>query len=142
MKDSTAPRIIYRDMTFGRVRYLTIRLDDVMFVPTHVERGSFTFDGAKFKPDPPRTRPDRVRVFTPGTLRDVPPAQVGDYVRRPSAKALARIEAAEAAIAAAQLELKAARLAAFTYGKPITVHSVKAWDKMTRMRAEREAASV
>lgn len=122
-------RLVYRDPghTYGKALYFTKTLDDTRWVPRHISE-YHEFDGKQFTPRK-RPRPDAVRILGSGTIRDITPERLGEYLRRPTAKALARIEAAEAAIKAAQAELKAAKRAAFTYGKPVTVAAVKAAQK-------------
>ncbi len=129
--EAESPRLVYREtIRGGTPRYRTIRLGTIRWIPAHVET-SFRLDAPRVPIK--RKRPDVVRIFGSGTMHDVGPERVADYVRRPTAKALARIEAAEAAIVAAREELKAATRAAFTYGKPIPVSTIR------RSTSEREA---
>ena len=118
---ATTPRVVYRDAAYGRPAYQTIRLADLRWVPKHVETSHRLGDPTPIK----RDRADCVRVMTPGRMRDVVPASLEQYVRKPTSRALARIEAAEAALLAAKADLKAARRAAFTYGKPVALSAIK-----------------
>jgi hypothetical protein len=53
------------------------------------------------------------------------PANLGEYVRRPTAKALRRMEDAELALREAHRAVRDAERAAFTYGRPVTVAAVQ-----------------
>lgn len=129
---STGPRIVYRNPnTFSPgVSYVTLRLDDLLYVPAHAQE-SFRLGDKGFEKRTDQ-RPNMVRVLGQSTLRDIPIDRTDEYVRRPTAKALARIEAAEAAILAAKVEYAAAKKAAFTYGKTIPLSTIKRDGRPTR----------
>jgi hypothetical protein len=125
--DESTPRVVYREPRYAS--YRMIRLADVRWVPAHTA-DVHVLTSRGFKPRKERVA-DTVRLIDPGHVRHVIPTETSTYVRRPTAKHLARIEAAEAAIAAARAELKAAERAAFTYGKPIPLSTIK---RITRER--------
>lgn len=130
----TTPRAIHRHRPGV---YSLVRLADLHWIAAHTDerqymnlsaRGPFLTQKRKVKVS------DTVRIAPPGrgTLATVHPDRLPDYVRRPSAKALERIEVAEAAVRTAQEELAAAKKAAFAYGRPIPISAVKRVDRERR----------
>lgn len=131
---ASTPRVIHR---LRPGVYRLVHLGDLHWVAAHTDerqymnlsgRGPFLSPKRKVKV------PDTVRVIPPGmgTLAAVPSESLALYVRRPSGKALTRLEAAEQALRAAQAELAAAKRAAFAYGKPIPISTVKRVDRDRR----------
>lgn len=130
-----SPRVIYRDdgrgyFGRGRPHYRALRAADVRFLPAEISTFRYFGDTKDRK----RHSPDRVSIELGGSNRIVPPERLGDFVRRPTARALRRLEEAEAELARARAGVVAAERAAFTHGKPIPIATVK---KLTR---ERKAA--
>lgn len=126
----------------GANNYSLAHLGDVVWVPAHVDERQYMNlnPGKPFLSKPHKVHvPDVVRVSTPrmGSLTAVRADRLAEAVRRPSNKALARVEAAEAAVRAAKAELQAAKRAAFAYGKPIPLSTVKAADRARRKAVEK-----
>lgn len=127
LRQST-PRVIYRDpgtgwYGSGRATYRALRLADVRWMPAHVQTSYAMGSSSKAEK---RKIPERVGVMHSGSsLRTVPPGELGEFVRRPKATALRRLEEAEAALIAARRAVADAERAAFTYGKPVTIAAVK-----------------
>lgn len=131
----STPRIILRR---GPGSYRLHRLADLHWAAAHTDERQYMNLSGKGPFLTPKRKvkvPDMVRLAPPGygTLQSMHPARIGDYVRRPSGKALERIEAAEAAVREAQAELTAAKKAAFAYGKAIPVSTVKRVDRERRL---------
>jgi hypothetical protein len=131
---ATTPVIVVRQ---GPGRYQMAHLGDIRWEAAHIdERQYMNLDPGK----PFLTKkykvavPDMVRVVQPygGTIVAARADRLAESARRPSAKALARVEAALAATVAARAELRAAQKAAFAYGKPIPISTVKAADRDRR----------
>ena len=126
-RHSTPPVILREPPSRGflgdsKPRYTEVRLGDIVFVAAHVAEYHSFGDSTTRK----RHEPDRFVVHKSGTGRSFAPDQIGDYLRRPTAKAQRRIDAAHEAIRAARRELAAAVQAAFTYGKPVPASTAKA----------------
>ena len=115
------PRIVERVVPWlsKTPRYATYRLGSLMYIPK--------YGGARGHRGMPVVL-RRNGNFVCGA------ASVGDYYRRPTARALRRIEAAEEAVRVAQHELELAKRAAFTHGKPVTLSSIqettRAWKRL------------
>lgn len=130
----STPAIVVRE---GAGRYRMARLGDLRWAAAHTEERQYmNLDPGKPFLTPKRkvAVPDMVRVTMPlgGTITASRADRLPEVVRRPSQKAIARVEAAEAAVRDAMAELKAAKKAAFAYGKPIPVSTVKAADRDRR----------
>ena len=124
-----SPRVIYRDngrSVLGNLRpsYAALRLADVRYSPRHVEKFHYFGDRKEHK----RTRPPEIHVQN----HVYPADRIGEFVRRPTAKALRRLEEAEAELARARQAVKDATRAAFTYGKPVSLSAVQ--DVTRRMK--------
>lgn len=124
----STPRVIYRDdgrSFLGNTRpsYHALRLADARYQPKRIEEFSTFGDSRKRK----RTRGPYVSISRSpgGSSTLVPPAALGEYLRRPTSRALRRLEEAEERLLQAKLEVRAATQAAFTYGKPVTVAAVQ-----------------
>lgn len=121
------PRVIYRDdgrgwYGSGRATYSTIRLADVRWTPARTETFHTFGDSRERK----RRREAHVTISRGGGSQyAVSPEKLGDYLRRPTAKALRRLEEAEAELARARRAVVDAERAAFTYGKPVTLAAVR-----------------
>lgn len=122
-----SPRVIYRDdgrgfFGTGRATYTALRLADVRYHPARTEEFSTFGDSRK------RTRRREAHVTISrggGSQAAVTPEKLGEFVRRPTAKALRRLEEAEEALRVARLAVRDAERAAFTYGRPVTLSAVK-----------------
>lgn len=131
---ASTPRVIYRDdgrgwWGAGRASYHALRLSDARWTPARTETYS-TFGSSK-----QRTRRREAHVTISrggGSQYAVSPDRLGEFLRRPTSKALRRLEEAEEALRRARAEVVAAERAAFTYGKPVTVAAVK---EVTRAHA-------
>lgn len=121
------PRVIYRDdgrgwYGSGRATYHALRLADLRYSPARTEEFSYFGDSKKRK----RRREAHVTIHRgSGSQFAVSPEKLGEFVRRPSARALRRLEEAEAGLARARRAVVEAERAAFTYGKPVTLSAVQ-----------------
>lgn len=129
----SSPRVIYRDdgrgyFGSGRATYHAHRLADVRYYPAKTET-VYELGGSKGRK---RHRAAHVAVDRGGSRFTFTPDRLGEYVRRPTSKALRRLEEAEEALRAARRAVVEAERAAFTYGKPVALSAVK---EITRAHA-------
>ena len=117
-----SPRLVLRRKTWSDLpaRYEMIRLSDVAYSKAHVET-SYSLDGKPHK----RSRPALIYAPRGSGSVAVHPEQLGTVLRRPTAKALARIQEAEEILKLAKAQLEAAKRAAFTYGREIPISAVQ-----------------
>lgn len=120
------PRVIYRDdgrgwYGGGRASYHALRLADARYEPARTEE-LHSFGSSKVTK---RRRDAHVTIHRSGSMVAVSPERLGEFLRRPTSKALRRLEEAEEALRQARLAVRDAERAAFTYGKPVTLSAVQ-----------------
>lgn len=120
------PRVVYRDdgrgwYGGGHATYHSLRMTDVRWMPARTET-LHLFGSSKAET---RRRAAHVTISRGGSQVAISPERLGEFVRRPTAKALRRLEEAEEALRQARLAVRDAERAAFTYGKPVTISAVQ-----------------